>query len=247
MNPTIHTLTNHRSYRQYQDKSVPKEIIEEIMRAAQAAPSWINGQHVTAILIRDTDRKNKLAELCGNQKHINNAPVFLVFCADFYRAKLASDMEQKDFKAIEDIDTLIVGATDVGIFMQNAISAAESLGLGVVPIGGIRRNSLKVIEFLELPQYVIPICGLCLGYPEGDPGLKPRLPLEAVLHDEHYQTEQQEIIKAYNTIYKDYLKNRGDKEAEWTERIASFYHQSYYPSNASMIKQQGFLAKDMDK
>ncbi|MCB5235939.1 NADPH-dependent oxidoreductase [Niallia alba] len=245
MNETIQQLKNHRSYRKYQDKEVTFETLQLIMEAAQAAPSWTNGQHVTAILIRDEARKKRLAELCGNQKHVDNSPAFLVFCADFYRAKLASEMEGKDFKAIEDIDTLLIGATDVGLAMQNAITAAESLGLGTVPIGGIRRNSLQVIEFLQLPTYVIPIAGLCVGYPDEDPGLKPRLPLKSILQEEKYDKNQQPFIEDYNDTYKEYLKNRGETPVGWTDRIANFYNKSYYPSNAKMIKQQGFLAKDM--
>ncbi|MBZ9536418.1 NADPH-dependent oxidoreductase [Cytobacillus oceanisediminis] len=245
MNETIQQLKNHRSYRKYQDKEVTFETLQLIMEAAQAAPSWTNGQHVTAILIRNEARKKRLAELCGNQKHVDNSPAFLVFCADFYRAKLASEMEGKDFKAIEDIDTLLIGATDVGLAMQNAITAAESLGLGTVPIGGIRRNSLQVIEFLQLPTYVIPIAGLCVGYPDEDPGLKPRLPLKSVLQEEKYDENQQPFIENYNDTYKEYLKNRGENPVGWTDRIANFYNKSYYPSNAKMIKQQGFLAKDM--
>ncbi|CAM5437177.1 MULTISPECIES: NADPH-dependent oxidoreductase [Niallia] len=245
MNEIIQHLKKHRSYRKYQDKEISIETLHSIIEAVQSAPSWTNGQHVTAILVRDEDRKRHLAELCGNQKHVENAPVFLIFCADFYRAKLASEMEGKAFKAIEDVDTLLIGATDVGLAMQNAITAAESLGLGTVPIGGIRRNSLQVIDFLQLPSYVIPIAGLCLGYPDGDPGLKPRLPLEAVLHEEKYDRNQQELLEKYNETYSEYLKNRGETPAGWTNRIANFYDKSYYPSNAKMIKQQGFLAKDM--
>ncbi|WP_312098741.1 NADPH-dependent oxidoreductase [Niallia sp.] len=245
MNETIQLLKNHRSYRKYQDKEVSFETLHLIMEAAQSAPSWTNGQHVTAILIRDEARKKKLAELCGNQKHVENTPAFLVFCADFYRAKLASEIEGKDFKAIEDVDTLLIGATDVGLAMQNAITAAESLGLGTVPIGGIRRNALEVIEFLQLPTYVIPISGLCVGYPDGDPGLKPRLPLQSVLQEEKYDENQLAIIEEYNATFKEYLKNRGETPVGWTNRIANFYDKSYYPSNAKMIKQQGFLAKDM--
>lgn len=247
MNETIQLLKKHRSYRTYKDKEVTLETLELIMEAAQSAPSWTNGQHVTAILIRDEARKKRIAELCGNQKHVENAPAFLVFCADFYRAKLASEIEGKEFKAIEDVDTLLIGATDVGLAMQNAITAAESLDLGTVPIGGIRRNALDVIEFLELPTYVIPIAGLCVGYPDGDPGLKPRLPLQSVLQEEKYNKDQQAIIEEYNATYKEYLKNRGESPLGWTNRIANFYDKSYYPSNAKMIKQQGFIAKDMQK
>ncbi|WP_445492442.1 NADPH-dependent oxidoreductase [Niallia sp. 03133] len=247
MNNIINVLKNHRSYRKYTNKPVPEHLMEEIITTAQAAPSWINGQQVSIIAVVDSKRKQRLAELCGNQKHINEAPVFLVFCADFYRTKLASDLENKELIAADDVDVILVGATDVGLAMANAIAAAESLQLGTVPIGGIRRNSMDVIELLELPEYVIPISGLCLGYPGEDPGLKPRLPKESILHKETYNKDQLPYLQGYNQTFKKYLVDRGDKEANWTERIASFYNQSYYPSNAEMLKKQGFKATDLHK
>jgi FMN reductase [NAD(P)H] len=245
MNQIINALKNHRSHRKYLDKKVSKEYLAAIAEAAQAAPSWINGQQISIIVVQDGERKQRLAELCGNQQHINEAPVYMIFCADFYRAKLASEKEGKNFKAIEEVDTLLVGATDVGLAMANSITAAESLGLGTVPIGGIRRNSIEVIEFLELPKYVVPICGLCVGYPVEDPGLKPRLPKESILHHEYYNKDQDAKLMAYNQTFKLYLQERGDEPADWTNRVASFYDKAYYPSNGTMLKQQGFLSKDI--
>lgn len=247
MNKVIETLKNHRSYRRYSQESVPTDMLETIIEASQAAPSWINGQQVSVIVVKDSDRKSRLAELCGNQKHINEAPIFLIFCADFYRAKLASEIEGTKLEALEDADALLVGATDVGLAMANAITAAESLGLGTVPIGGIRRNSLQVVEFLQFPEYVVPISGLCLGYPAEDPGVKPRLSKESIMHNEIYNKDQLPFLHSYNETFKKYLKERGDAEANWTDRIASFYNKPYYPSNAEMLKKQGFPAKDLLK
>jgi len=247
MNPVIETLKNHRSYRKYSQKPVSADKLEAIIEAAQAAPSWVNGQQVSIIIIQDKNRKEQLAKLCGNQKHINEAPLFLIFCADFYRAKLAGDMENAELEALNDVDALLVGATDVGLALANSIAAAESLELGTVPIGGIRRNSLQVIDFLQLPKYVVPISGLCLGYPAEDPGVKPRLPKESIMHKEIYNKEQLPFLQSYNETFKSYLKGRGDMEANWTDRVASFYSKSYYPSNADMLKKQGLLAKDLSK
>ncbi|GKU85214.1 NADPH-dependent oxidoreductase [Niallia sp. NCCP-28] len=247
MNQVIETLKNHRSYRKYSPLPVSADKLETIVEAAQAAPSWINGQQVSVIVVQDKNRKDRLAELCGNQKHINEAPVFLIFCADFYRAKLASEMENTNLEALNDVDALLVGATDVGLAMANAITAAESLELGTVPIGGIRRNSLEVVDFLQLPKYVIPISGLCLGYPAEDPGIKPRLPKESIMHQEIYNKDQLPFLQTYNETFKNYLKDRGDTEANWTDRVAKFYRQPYYPSNADMLKKQGFPAKDLYK
>lgn len=246
MNTVIETLKSHRSFRQYLDKDIPNKIVDTLVEATQAAPSWVNGQQVSIILIKDKEKKQNLAELCGNQKWITEAPIFFVFCADFYRAKLASEMENTSFDAAEQSDVLLVGATDVGISLANMITAAESLGLGTVPIGGIRRNVSDVIDLLQLPEYVIPISGLCVGYPANDPGKKPRLPKESVLHLEKYNKDQIELLNAYNQTFKDYLKQRGDQEANWTKRMANFYSKPYYPSIGKVLKKQGFTSSDLN-
>ncbi|PMC39172.1 NADPH-dependent oxidoreductase [Bacillus sp. UMB0899] len=251
MNEVLKTLTNHRSFRQYNDTPITDEDLDAILQAAQAAPSWIHGQQVSVIVIKNKDKKKQLASFCGNQEHINQAPIFLVFCADFYRAKLASEIEEKSFDIVNDADALLVGATDVGIALSNAIAASESLGLGTVPIGGIRRNPLDVIELLEIPKYVIPIAGLCVGYPSEDPGLNPRLPKESFRHDETYETNQIQYIKSYNEIFKQHQlkKTNGKHDSNWSNRISKFYrvkhYDNQYPDVPQMLHQQGFTCKDM--
>lgn len=235
MNPTIETLHNHRSFRSYKEKFVEAEKLEAIVKAAQSAPSWIHGQQFSIIAIKDAQRKKELARLCGNQKYVEEAPIFLVFCTDFYRASLAGEIEGKTLEALNDVDSLLVGTTDVGLGMGYAIAAAESLGLGTVPIGGIRRNSLEIVELLRLPKYVFPVSGLCVGYGAGDPGQKPRLPVEAVLHEETYKQDLKAILEEYNQLLP----------APWTQRVASFYEQSYYANIAKMLKQQGFPCEDI--
>lgn len=89
MNDMIKLMKQHRSYRSFQPKPLPDKYLEEIVAAAQSAPSWINGQQVSIICVREQKRKAKLAELAGHQAHVEQAPVFLVFCADFHRASLA--------------------------------------------------------------------------------------------------------------------------------------------------------------
>lgn len=252
MNEVIKTLTSHRSYRKYDDqRQLANNELDAILSAAQSAPTWIHGQQVSVIVVQDKQRKGKLAELCGNQDYINQAPTFLVFCADFNRAKIASDLEKVPFESINDADALLVGATDVGIALSNAIAASESLGFGIVPIGGIRKNPLGVIELLELPKFVIPIAGLCIGYGLGDTELNPRLPKEAFIHNETYNKNQENYIKSYNEVYKNYQLKRtnGQNAATWTKKVASFYaghhYNNHYPDVPVMLKQQGFISTDL--
>jgi FMN reductase [NAD(P)H] len=210
MNPVLESLFKHKSIRKYKNQPLEDEKLQLIIKAAQAAPNWCNGQQVSIIAVKDQSRKDKLKVLCGNQPYISTCSVFLVFCADFYRISLAFEKAGKskeDFeKYITNIDTLIVGSHDVGIAIQNATVAAESLGLGTVDIGYIRFNSLEVTKELNLPKYAIPLIGLCVGYPDDDPGLKPRLPAKAVCFEENMilqklKPEWMNMMKHINNIY----------------------------------------------
>ena len=89
MNEVISTLLSHRSIRAYQDRPVEKEVLDQILKAVQAAPNWVNLQHVSVIVVQEKKHREMFAKLCGEQAHIAQAPVFLVFCADFYRTYLA--------------------------------------------------------------------------------------------------------------------------------------------------------------
>src|SRR5690554_2043851 len=99
MNEMIQFLKSHRSVREYDpEKDVSAEQVQAVIEAAMAAPNWINGQQVSVIEVRDLEKKAALAEACGGQKWIEEAPVFLVFCLDFYRAKLTSEIHHTEFR-----------------------------------------------------------------------------------------------------------------------------------------------------
>jgi FMN reductase [NAD(P)H] len=249
MNQVVETMMAHRSIRKYTNQPVSNEDLDTIIRSTQAAPSWVNGQHVTIISIQDPERRKKMAELAGNQKHIFEAPVFLVFCADFHRIKVACEMEGLEFKAAVNPDLLLVGTVDVGIALGNAITAAESLGLGTVPIGGIRRSPLEYIELLNLPEYVIPVSGLCIGYPSEIPDLVPRLPKEAIYHEEIYKENIHGEIEKFNHIHLEATKGRQSGGSTWTQRMANFYKDPFYVNDSykhvgKMLKQQGFTKRE---
>lgn len=140
MNNVLNSLLSHRSIRAYQDKPVGETQLEQIIAAVQAAPNWVNMQHVSVIAIKDARRRSMFAGLCGNQKQIAQAPVFLVFCADYYRTWLACRRHGQTLEdVIEDPDHLLISAHEVGIAVGTAV-AAESLGLGTVVIGDIRQK-----------------------------------------------------------------------------------------------------------
>jgi nitroreductase len=185
-NDTIARLLAHRSVRNYRSDPLPEEAVPTIIAAAQSASSSSNLQCWSVVAVSDPDRKKKLAELAGNQAHIIQAPLLLVWIADLARAHaIAADAEQPA-EGLAYLESFLVAAVDAALAAQNAVVAAESLGLGAVYIGALRNKPEEVAEILDLPPHAAGIFGLVVGWPEetAQSSVKPRLPQPAVLHHE---------------------------------------------------------------
>lgn len=217
-------IQNHRSIRKYKDMQISDDILQDLFLSAQSASSSHNVQAYSIILVRDQEKKDKISMLAGDQRWVRECPVFLVFCADLYKMKTACEMNDAPY-ALNGIENLIVGIVDTALAAQTLLISAESYGLGGVYIGGIRNDVNSVSEVLKLPEYVIPIAGMCLGYPDDNPGKKPRQPLSIVVHEDHYREE--EIVPGlldYDDTMSEYYSERtnGEKEAGWTELMAEY-------------------------
>lgn len=243
--PTIEGMRAHKSIRAYSPKPVDDAVLRSIMDAVQSMPNWVNCQHVSVVNVADKDLRTQVWQFCKKQPYVLSAPVFLVFCADFYRTWLACHEDQATFDQVAQMqDNLLVGTTDVGIALGWAVAAAESLGLGTCVIGDARAHGPEMAQALRLPRYVIPIAGLCLGYPAQDPELKPRLPHEAVYFTDHYNPDLAPLIEDYDQRYRAYRSQRteGQDNESWSETVASFYKLPYknHLSVPQMLKMQGF-------
>lgn len=246
MNNTIDTMKNHRSIRQYLDKDVSDELIDEIIKSAQAMPNSINGQQTSVIVVRDKKKREKLAELVGNQEYVAKAPVFLVFVMDFYKTYLAGEKTGLKQVIHEDIEGILAGSVDAGIVLGASVVAAESLGLGTVPIGGIRKNPEEVIELLELPKYTFPMVGLAVGYPVDESHKKPRAPFNSFKHNESYDIKAvEDSINLYDEQMEKYLKEIGrfEQEINWSTFTSRIYQYVYYPKVKDAINKQGLKIK----
>lgn len=242
MNQVIETLLSHRSIRSYQNKDVPEVLLEQIYKGIQSAPTSINGQQLSVIVIKDQTKKERIAELCGGQAWIAQAPVFLLFVADYHRAKLAAKKNHEVLAITDSLEAIMVSAVDVGLAMGNAIGIAESLDLGIVPIGAVRREPQQLIDLLKLPELVFPVAGLVVGYPEDVSATKPRLPQEAVIHREVYNEDQMSFIDAYDEVISAYMLKRTDGESDrnWSQTTSSIYNSVYFPHVYPVMKAQGF-------
>jgi FMN reductase [NAD(P)H] len=243
MNETIKLIQNHRSIRSYLDKNISEETLDQILKSAQSMPSSINAQQTSVIVVRDKEKKKKLAHLAGDQKWIEDSSVFLIFVMDFYKTSLAGEKTGNTQIIQESVEGTLAGTFDAGIAMGATIIAAESLGLGIVPIGGIRKNPDEVIELLELPKYTYPIAGLALGYPSDNSKQKPRMAFETFKHNEKYNSEiLKPSIDKYDTEMESYLKEigRDTQEGNWSILTSNVYKSVYFPKVYGSTKDQGF-------
>jgi len=242
MNPTIELLKAHRSIRKFKDKPVDDHIIRELVAAGQAAATSSNVQAVTVIQVNQAVTRESMAELAGGQPWVVTAGAFLVWCADLRRSAAACAKAGGEFDQGM-TEHFLIATVDVGLAAQNAVIAAESLGLGICYIGGLRNNPSKVAELLELPEQVYPVFGLCLGYPAQDPELKPRLSLDAVLHHDTYSAEAQDaLIDDYDQRLAQYYQMRtgGKKVSQWTDEMKNLVGKESRPHMRKFLNDQGF-------
>jgi FMN reductase (NADPH) len=218
----IELMRAHRSVRKFTSKPIPEGWIETIIESAQWASSTCFRQAYSVIAVTDPEKKRALREICGGQRWVEECPVFLAFCADMNR--LDDICQSRDKRVnLEHTETFLMTALDAALFMQNAALAAESLGLGVVMIGGLRDNPREAIRLLQLPHGVFGISGMCVGFAEDVPAQRPRLPLAEVLHWEYYQSDGRptrlvqydDLIQAARTY-----KRKDGSFSTWTEVMA---------------------------
>ena len=142
----------------------------------------------SAIAVTDPAKRKVLAEIAGNQKHIEQCPLYIALVADMSRNERMSQAEQVTFENLPWLETFMVACIDAALAAQNAVVAAESLGLRTVYIGAMRNDPVRVAELLGLPPKAFVVFGLCVGYadPAAKNEVKPRLPQSTVLHHERY-------------------------------------------------------------
>jgi len=236
MNKTIKTILGHRSIRKYTEQPIEKEQFEMIIQAGLAASSSSMLQVVSIIRVTDKSKRALLAEYAGNQRYVEDATEFLVFCIDYERHRSINPDVQADFTELT-----LIGAVDAGIMAQNCLLAAESMGLGGVYIGGLRNKVALVDELLELPKNTGVLFGLCLGYPAQDPNLKPRLPAKVILHENKYEPLNMDDIKEYDEVIRDYYSSRGSnqKQSNWSEQVTTQLSKESRPHILTYLNNKG--------
>jgi len=221
---TLELLLQHRSVRAYSPEPLPAGILEALVAAAQSAATSSNLQAWSVVAVEDAGRKDRLAQFAGNQAHIRECPLFLVWLADLSRLERIAAQRELPYAALDYTEMFLLAAIDAALAAQNAVIALEAIGLGSVYIGGIRNRPLDVAAELRLPPRVFPVFGLCVGWPDPErpAAAKPRLPQDAILHHETYAEERQAAaVERYNaTMAAFYEEQRMRVNGDWSQHSA---------------------------
>ena len=175
----------HRTHRRFTDEAVDDESVELILACGFSAPSKSDLQQASVVVIRDSEQRRRLAALIPDMPWIGTAPVFMVFCGDSRRVRRIAEMRGQPF-ANDHLDAFLNAASDSAMVLQNAIRAAEALGLGCCPISVVRNHIDEVGEILALPDWVFPLAGLCIGHPVHQGYVSLRLPPAVTVHLDRY-------------------------------------------------------------
>ncbi len=221
-NPVIATLMSHRSVRGYLPDALPAGTTELLVAAAQSAATSSNMQLWSVVAVQDQAVRDKLAILAGNQKHISEAPLFLLWLCDLSRAERIGAQHGHPMTGLPFTETFMVGVVDASLAAQNAVVAAESLGLGTVYIGSMRNDPEQVAEILGLPPQTMVVFGLCVGLPDPQrpSAIKPRLSQSVVLHHERYNADHDaQGVQDYEDRFSAFQKAEGMPVAGWVSRV----------------------------
>jgi nitroreductase/FMN reductase [NAD(P)H] len=194
---TVARMAGRRVHRRTLDKPVDPALLRLICACALSAPSKSDLQQADIVIV-DKNDQNAIADLIPDQPFIRTAPAFLVFLANGRRLAEISKMRGKPFPN-DHLDQFFNAAVDAGIVLATFIAAADAVGLGTCPISVVRDHSAKVSEMLKLPQRVIPVAGMCVGWPSEKGHVSPRLSLSSTVHDGKYdEGNLAERIDAYD-------------------------------------------------
>ncbi len=246
---TLKTLLSHRTIRKYKSTPIEQDKLDAILTAAIRGSNTGNMQVYSIIVTTEKDLKKQLAPAHFNQKMVEEAPVLLTFCADFNRFNLWCKQREAE-PGYDNFQSFSWAMIDAVIAAQNAAIAAESYGLGICYLGTTTYNASQIIDILNIPQNVVPITALTIGYADESPEITDRLPLEAVVHYEKYNNYSPEDID--NLYYEKEISPLTLKliEENKLDNLAQIFTQNRYKKNDNkffskkwleILEKQGFM------
>lgn len=187
-------FNQRRTVRNYSDRQIPDQMLEEMLEAAAHAPNTGNMQLYSVVITRLEDAKAALAPAHFNQPSVKGASAVLTFCLDFNRFEHWCRISDA-IPGYDNFQAFIWGVIDTSIFAQQFCTVAEMNGLGCCYLGTTTYNAPQIAETLGLPERVVPVTTIAVGYPEGDSPVSDRIPIKGIIHYEKYTDYTNESVR----------------------------------------------------
>jgi nitroreductase/FMN reductase [NAD(P)H] len=242
-------ISGHRVHRRFLPRAVEPALLRLLSACALSAPSKSDLQQADILLVRDRDKQRAIAALIPDMPWIADAPVFLIFLADGSRLPQIARLRDKPFPN-DHLDLFFNAVVDGAIVLTTFMRAAAAVGLGACPISAIRDRPDVVSELLALPDRVVPIAGLCVGWPAEAGGITPRLGLDTTLHEDRYRAgDLARELDAYDRRRERERPYRRQRDPErwgkadpygWSEDKARQYAEPLRADFGAFVRGKGF-------
>ena len=242
-------LLTRRTIRQYASREVSEELLNRLMTEAARTQTMGNLQLYSVVVTRSDEMKAKLAPAHFNQPMVTQAPVVLTVCADFHRTTRWCE-ERKAQPGYDNFLSFVNAAIDALLYTQTLCNLMDEEGLGYCYLGTTVYMPQTIIDVLQLPQLVIPVATLTVGWPAEEPPLSDRLPLQSFIHSETYRDYTLADIDTYYRYKEQLEENRHFCDINHKETLAQVFTDIRYTKkdNEAMslgllevLRKQGFM------
>ncbi len=243
-----HLLTR-TSIRKYSDQPVDEALLDRLMTEAARTQTMGNLQLYSVVVTRSDEMKRRLAPAHFNQPMVTEAPVVLTICADFHRTSVWA-RQRKAEPGYNNFLSFVNAAIDALLYTQTLCNLMDEAGLGYCYLGTTVYMPQQIIDTLQLPEQVVPLATLTVGWPAEKPAQTDRLPLESFVHRETYQDYTAEQIDRYYRLKESLEENRHFCEINHKETLAQVFTDIRYTrkDNEAMstglldvLRRQGFM------
>ena len=238
--PILIHYTMRTSIRQYSSRPVEDDLLNELLAQAEQTQTMGNLQLYSVVVTRSDEMKQKLAPAHFNQPMVTGAPVVLTFCADYHRTT-AWAQHRKGHPGYDNFLSYQNAATDALLFCQRFCDLAEAAGLGLCFLGTTVYQPAAIIRLLQLPQLVMPVATITLGWPAEHPNPSDRLPLSAIRHNETYQPVTAETIDRDYAAKEALPENLEFVRINQTETLAQIFTDIRYTAKDCQTLSTGLL------
>lgn len=225
-------FSTRRTIRRYSSREVSHETIERLIELASHAPTTGNMQLYSVITSWDSASKKALAPAHFNQPSVEGCSVLLTFCADFNRFVKWCE-SRNAVPGYDNFQSFMTAVIDTVIFAQQFCVLAEMEGLGCCYLGTTTYNAPMIAEQLALPELVVPVVTLSVGYPEGDSCVSDRLPVEAIMHDGKYRPNTPDLIDRFYAYKESLEENNKFVEENDKQTLAQVFTDVRYTKEAN--------------